>query len=507
MVDLWQAKYEIEHFLCQAQQWSGTRDGMAIAPLDSRCMAVSYEFGKLIFSLWGDDSAESWRIDDYRIAANRLQLQLSRQRGRHRVQLELRPHHRVEELPTDIRSRRLHFQQQLCQLITQTFPGAVIERVTTQRDDARQLSGIYTRMIVSLGPERLITIGVNAQESQSDIDGLLAAAIIWFDRASRRLDGRANRLVLFSPAGHSTRLARLLTVIRPPLGVRIELYEFDERSVEVSVVRPFDQGVLFDPSRHRLPRTSEPASINPLWDQLLRQHPELKVYRRAGRTVESLRLHGLEVARLSGGKLRFGLGANKQRLDSNDLTPLKHFIEQVALIRCAQSEQKWHALYRQQAERWLEEMIRQNVQALDVTLDPRYIYPQIPAHSDEEYGLVDLLAITEAGRLVVIELKVTEAIQLPLQALDYWLQVEWHRQRGDFQRRGYFPDRPLSNEPALLFLVCPLLRFHRTFDLIAHWIDRRIPVYKIGINENWREGVKVLIKEHVHGRSERVADH
>lgn len=499
LTDLWRAKYEIERFLCRAQQWRGTRDGVPIDTFESRCMAVSCEFGKLILSLWGDDFAESWRIDDYQITTNRLQLQLSRQAGRQRVHLELWPLDTVEELPADIRQRRLVFQQRLCQLIRQTFPGAVIERVATQRDDARQLSGVYTRTIVSLGQERCIAIGVNPQESQSAIDGLLTAGIIWFDRASRRLRGRANRLALLSPAGRSTKLARRLTAIRPPAGVSIELYEVDEASAALRPVRPFDQGSLFDPVRHRLPRASEPTPINALVDHVLRDRPELKVYRRPGRPVQSLRVHGLEVAQLSGGKLRFGLGDNKQLLESNDLTPLNRLIEQVARIRRAQSEQKWHALYRQQAERWLEEMIRQNVQALDVNLDARYIYPQVPTLSDDEYDLVDLLAITEAGRLVVIELKVKEDMELPLQALDYWLQVEWHRQRGDFQRRGYFPDRQLSDEPALLFLVCPLLRFHRTFDLIAHWIDRRIPAYKIGINENWRNGVKVLIKEHVHG--------
>jgi hypothetical protein len=499
LTDLWRARYEIEQFMCRAQQWQCVRDGVPLNSLDGGHVSISFEFGKLIFSFWGDDFAESWRIDDYRITSDRLLLELSRQMGRQCLQLELRPHNDAEALPTDSGDRRRRFQQILCQIITHIYPGAVISRIATQRDDARQLSGIYTRMIVTVGREQIIAIGVNAQESQCDIDGLLTAAIIWFDRAGIRLDAKPKRLLLFSPAGQPATMARRLTAIRPPGDVTIELYEVDERSVAAHFVRPFDQGSLFDLSRHRLPRTPEPESINPLRDQLLERHPDLKVYRRPGQTVESLRLRGLEVARVSGGKVWFGVGASKQILDGNDLTPFTQFIQEVAQIRRAESERKWHALYRQQAERWLEDMIRQNLRALDVNLNPRYIYPQTPAHRDDEYGVVDLLAMTEGGRLVVIELKVAEDMELPLQGLDYWLQVEWHRQRGDFQRRGYFSGARLADESALLFLASPLLRFHRTFDLVARWIDRRVPAYKVGINDNWREGVKVLVKERVHG--------
>jgi len=264
-------------------------------------------------------------------------------------------------------------------------------------------------------------------------------------------------------------------------------------------VQPFDQGSLFDPSRHRLPPTHKNLSPHSIRDRLLQLYPELMVYQRPGSSVESLRLRGLEVARLSGGKLRFGLGAKKPVLLGDDLTPVAALIREVTQIRHVDSEQKWHPLYRQQAERWLEEIIRQDVRALEVSLNPRYVYPQIPAHRDDELGLVDLLAITERGRLVIIELKVAEDPELPMQGLDYWLKVEWHRQRGDFRRRGYFPEVEITDEPALLFLVSPLLRFHRTFDLVAHWIDRRAPVYKIGINDHWRQGIKVLFKERIHG--------
>ena len=100
---------------------------------------------------------------------------------------------------------------------------------------------------------------------------------------------------------------------------------------------------------------------------------------------------------------------------------------------------------------------------------------------------------------MVMELKVSEETEFAFQALDYWLRVEWHRSRGDFHRRGYFEGVSLIDAPPLLYLVAPLFRFHETTKLIAASIHERVPVYRIGINEDWRRGVKVLLRERLNG--------
>jgi len=94
-----------------------------------------------------------------------------------------------------------------------------------------------------------------------------------------------------------------------------------------------------------------------------------------------------------------------------------------------------------------------------------------------------------------MELKVSEETEFPFQALDYWLRVEWHRARNDFHRRGYFEGLSLIDAPPLLYLVAPLFRFHETTKLLAGSIRERVPVYRIGINEDWRNGVHVLMRE------------
>ncbi|MEJ7711325.1 MAG: hypothetical protein WKF84_16045 [Pyrinomonadaceae bacterium] len=76
-------------------------------------------------------------------------------------------------------------------------------------------------------------------------------------------------------------------------------------------------------------------------------------------------------------------------------------------------------------------------------LDPGMIgsplHVQFPAARGERERSarhVDLFALRHDGRFVVIELKVTEDRQMPLQAADYWLRVEAMRRQGTLKARG-----------------------------------------------------------------------
>jgi hypothetical protein len=72
--------------------------------------------------------------------------------------------------------------------------------------------------------------------------------------------------------------------------------------------------------------------------------------------------------------------------------------------------------------------------------------------------MLDLLAVDYPGRLAVVELKASADIQLPLQALDYWIRVAWRLDRG---------------APRLL-LVSPSLEFHPTTETILSYFAPRI---------------------------------
>jgi hypothetical protein len=211
----------------------------------------------------------------------------------------------------------------------------------------------------------------------------------------------------------------------------------------------------------------------------------------------SLSIRGLDVARvwINRRRVEFGIGEARLKLDHRNEQELDRLIQETISRRRPESELRNEMMFRFQPERWLESIISRDVTALDSTLDPRFVYSQVPTYRGEQRTFIDLLAVTRDGRLVVMELKVSEETEFPFQALDYWLRVEWHRSRGDFHRRGYFEGLSLIDAPPLLYLVAPLFRFHETTKLIATSIHQRVPVYRIGINEDWRRGVRVLLRE------------
>jgi len=182
-------------------------------------------------------------------------------------------------------------------------------------------------------------------------------------------------------------------------------------------------------------------------------------------------------------------------LNNNNRRDLTALIDAIIERRIARPVDRDDLFYRTQSERWLESIIKRRVTAIDPTLDDRHVYAQVPAYRGEQRSYIDLLTATKDGRLVVIELKVSEDPDFPFQGLDYWLRVEWHRRRGDFQRRGYFLGTRLIEKPPLLYLVAPLFRFHATTRLISSWISHSTPAFRIGINEDWRNGVRVLLTE------------
>jgi hypothetical protein len=129
----------------------------------------------------------------------------------------------------------------------------------------------------------------------------------------------------------------------------------------------------------------------------------------------------------------------------------------------------------------LEARIRRAPHLIDAELRPTPIYGQVPAWAARDRDVIDLLAVGQDGRLAVVELKASADIHLPLQALDYWLRVEWHQRQGDFSRAGYFPGIGLSSAPPRLLLVAPALQFHPSTETILRHFSSRIEVERIGL--------------------------
>jgi len=143
--------------------------------------------------------------------------------------------------------------------------------------------------------------------------------------------------------------------------------------------------------------------------------------------------------------------------------------------------------------------------ALDERLLPDSLYSQVPAFSAADRAMIDVLTSTREGRLAVVELKADEDIHLPLQGLDYWARVTWHHARGEFQKFGYFQGKELSPQPPLLFLVAPALHVHPQTDTLLRYIAPEIDWKLIGIDERWRDDLRVVFRKRPAKASGQVA--
>ena len=490
-------KYEIELFLL-AGEFDLFEEETLISKSDARSAAVEVSYGKVILSCWGDGWSRSWRVISCELSDERLTLECAKQMGLKRCALTLSRGAGVRQAA----QARKEFARKLAAMIEANLPGLRVEQAVTARNDRRHLSGVHARLIIRDRARRFAGLGVSESELQPNIDAALGAGLIWLDELRRR-SGSVQGLMIFAPRCDT--IAVRLTAISDAR--KVALFRVNETRNTIDPVSPFDQGDLNDSFRKAARRAHwpRPGMLPPdsamLVESVRRLAPDHIETHHRGAWV-ALSISGLEVARvwINRRRVEFGTGDTRIKLDHRNEGDLQKLIDQTISRRRPESRFRNEMMFRFQPERWLESILSREVTAIDATLDSRFAYSQVPTYRGEQRTFIDLLAATREGRLVVMELKVSEEPEFPFQALDYWLRVEWHRSRGDFQRRGYFEGLSLIDAPPLLYLVAPMFRFHETTKLLAGSIDERVPVYRIGINEEWRSGVKVLLRERMNGQ-------
>jgi hypothetical protein len=208
-----------------------------------------------------------------------------------------------------------------------------------------------------------------------------------------------------------------------------------------------------------------------------------------------LRFRGLAFARWDDGKVFFGVNDPQEKFSAASGAALKRVLRDLEIHRHPLATDTRHSLYRSQPERWLESIVREDVTRVDVAFDPRFVYAQVFANAGGEHGILDLLTVTRAGRLAILELKATEHIHLPLQSADYWLRVRRHLEQGDFPRYGYFTGVALQAAPPLVYLVAPALRFHPATDTLLRHLSPELEVVRVGLAESWRRGLRVVMRQ------------
>jgi hypothetical protein len=416
-------------------------------------------------------------------------------RGRMEI-FEIRP--ALETLISrPLEETRSDFQQTVENLIFRNFPKAQILKSAVSTDLEHSLSGKHVRLQFRAGNSGWVAIAAGPRENQAAIDGILSNGLLWRGFLRQRGLAGQDKLLLLAPWNKLLVLKSRLGWISGA-GRDIQLMAMDSETETLTSVDLRDCGNL-DTALTQVQTFSDGKSLDD--DERARRVLGLAPEQITGSRSENgnsvaFRIRGLEFAHLQRGcrpRLTFGLGAPSVIRTEADWGRLKDTVEQI-LAEQGTALRGGNSRVAPRPERWLESLLLRDIRAIDARLDPRFVYPQVPAFLGGDRGMIDILSVTSEGRLVILELKVSEDIELPMQGLDYWLRVRWHHSRNEFQTRGYFPGVTLSPLPPLLFFVCPQFRYHSSFPLLTRQIDPVVPFIQVGINENWREGVRVVLR-------------
>lgn len=389
---------------------------------------------------------------------------------------------------------RQAFCEHLRRILAQQFPDETVQSLTISADLEHSLSGNYVRGILRRGSSRWAVLGVADDESPDTIENSLTFALLWLERARQSARDTIVGLRLILPQGGSRVVAQRVRALRPQ--VPLELYERDPVSEVLHQLEPRAAGnvdtaiVTRRETQMLLDRTRE--ALNPviaLAQQCITVHPAVpsdEVW---------LRFRGLAFARWHEDRVYFGISEPREKLTAASWPSMKQLSNDLAVFRHPFASNTRHPLFRLQAERWLESIIREDVTRVDAQLDPRFAYTQVFANAGGEHGILDVLAVTRGGRLAILELKAAEHIHLPLQAAGYWRHVCHHLSRNDLPRCGYFPGIALQAAPPLVYLVAPALRFHPATGELLRYLAPEMEVIRVGLAESWRRGVRVVMRQ------------
>jgi len=498
----------LEEFLTEASGAVVLEDGAVLFDLAQAKYSISGEHNKCLLHLWSNERNTVRRVLDAEVKSGMLRLAVQRLGQSHPTKIEI-CRERDRRSPSAKRAARTAYEGRLRRAIERHFPGFAISRLTTRVDLERSFGPIYARGMLRHGQTAFALLGVNASETQSSIDAALTFGILWLDLCRESSAGKylVEGLVLFVPAGSSALVRERMANLNPA-AAKWRLLEFDERDDSVVEVDCTDRGNIATRLVHA---TNEAMALDRFDESIIRVQTILQNCEVAVLSPAELafRWRGLEFARARMGteaitfrsrqEIVFGVGAEERVLEDRNWALFVQLLTALRNIRHPYGP-RHDRLFRMHPERWLESLVRAGVSVIDERLEPESVYSQIPAFSADDRAIIDVLTLTREARLAVLELKADEDIHLPLQGLDYWARVQWHHGRGEFLRFGYFGGRELSEDSPLLFLVAPALHVHPATDVILRYVSPDIEWAFVGIDERWREGVKVVFRKRPVGR-------
>jgi len=471
---------ELERFLLTCRQPAILEPGQAPLELIPDQYRLSVRPHGLLLEAWDDSRTWARRLVGLLPPEGGRLTVFAERLGGARLKLEIADLDQPASAALLQRSSRENLRERFRFWLARQYPGWRIEELTSGADLQHTLSPSFARAFLTRGEVRVAAIGAPPELELSG--SALTFGLIWLDYLRRREAPRPVReLALFLPDGAQDQTLLRLKWL-DPRQAEFAVFVYDETGYENRI----DVANTGNISSRVDPWSTGPPAVAALPPRILEELKGVPGFEAVdlGLGTLSLRIQGLAFARVEGQQLFSGIDRPKQAEDAGSVLDLAR---KVASIRTSASADPNHKWYRRNPEAWLESLARRNLRTLEAALLPCPVYGQVPSMAGTQHGVLDLLAVEAGGRLVVLELKASEDPNLPLQALDYWIRVEWHARRGEFSGNGYFPGMAVREDAPRLLLVAPALQFHPTTETILRFFAPVIEVERIGVNLEWRK--------------------
>ncbi len=497
---LFSIQTEIQGFLETLEKPAISEEDFGTLDLSHSEWRLSIEYGKLIFEAWNAARSFHRRIEgiSYR-DRGRLGVLVRKPGGRETAILEFHgagtaPAGRVMASPAD-------FLRQVEAVLRREYPGWVFSRFTNRTDREHSFSSWYVRGYAKRGRTAWAVVALSDSHHAAAADAVLAHGLNWFAwLREQHSELILSNLKIILPQNVISLTAHRAVFINPSQA-KVSVFEWRSSTEPLSEVDIQDYGNV---ETHLVPRLHVESLLARHRDFLAGVLGEearlLDLFPGTSLSSTFIRYLGLSLGRIEGNvapRIYFGLDGPEQEVSDDSRSEFLQFVRQMIEARTARNRDLSSPAYALHPERWLESVLVRDLTKIDPALRPQPVYQQVPAFTGADRGVVDILGVTASGRLAVVELKLDEQINLPLQGLDYWLRVKWLNERGQFHERGYFPGIEISKQPPLLYLVSPAFRFHTSNEAVLRFFDPSIEVIRAGLNQQWREGIKVLFRRNL----------
>ena len=517
----------IEAYLADHPAAALLEDGRVLFDMRTARYSVAESHGRCLLQFWSEERNLVRTVVEVQERAQCLRLATRRMGAAKPQSLELVPTS-DRRTPSARDATRRNYLRLLERALTRHFIGSKVDGLRTAMDLEHSFGPAYVRGRLLKGTAADAVIGVSAQESASVIDGVLTLGVLWLDYCRQHSDARRHfgGLKIVVPgvptdgslsAGWWRTTAERMAWLNHAAAY-FELFTLDERSEELTSIDFRDTGNLDARLVHAFSPAAAIERCRASIDRLLALVPagmrERVEVRPHSPTEVGLLLHGLEFARVRHGvsahsfaredEVTFGAGANETPLTTENESLCQDLLKRLFLSRHADGAHT-DALFRMAPERWLESRLRSRIADLMPDLRSDQLYTQVPALSTGDRGMLDLLTLDQNARLVVLELKADEDLQLPMQALDYWIRVRSlnaDRQPAAgaaavcaFARHGYFPGVEISPRPPRLVLAAPALRIHPANEPVLRYLSPEIEWELIALSEHWRRDLKIVFRK------------